>query len=259
VFSSSNNGSSWASVNAGLTYKYVLALAVSGGNIFAGTANGMFLSSNNGGSWASVNTGLPNSSIKALAVNGGNIFAGTATSGVFSSSNNGGSWAALNTGLPADSYVYAFAVSGGNIFAGIGNRVFSSSDNGGNWVDVSNGLQGYTVGALDINGGNILAGTFGGGVWMRPLSDITGIEEINRNDSPIVVYPNPARDRITIETPRLTKDDVISIYNNNGQLLMTKQVAKTNTEFDVSGLAKGIYIVKFTNSGNTSVTKFVKK
>ena len=37
VYLSSNNGSSWAAVNTGLTDNYVNALAISGSNIFAGT------------------------------------------------------------------------------------------------------------------------------------------------------------------------------------------------------------------------------
>jgi hypothetical protein len=89
-------------VNTGLpTNAVVSALAVSGGNIFAGTGSnsggnsGVYLSTNNGGNWSSVSSGLPvgsGSQVKALAINGSNIFAGTNGKGVYLSQNNGASW-----------------------------------------------------------------------------------------------------------------------------------------------------------------------
>jgi hypothetical protein len=54
---------------------YVNALAISGTNLFAGTLGGVFLSTNNGSTWTPVNTGLTDSAVLALAVSGTNIFA----------------------------------------------------------------------------------------------------------------------------------------------------------------------------------------
>ena len=114
-----------------MTHTYVLSLAVSGSNVFAGTGGGgVFLSTNNGTSWAAVNTGLTNTSATSFAVSGSNVFAGTFGGGVFLSTNNGTSWAAVNTGL-ANTLIRSLAASGSNIFAG----------------------------------------TDGSGVWSRPLSD----------------------------------------------------------------------------------------
>ena len=59
VYRSTNNGSSWTSINYGLTNLTVFALASSGTNIFAGTLyGGVFCSTNNGANWAA--TGLTN-------------------------------------------------------------------------------------------------------------------------------------------------------------------------------------------------------
>jgi ligand-binding sensor domain-containing protein len=57
--------------------------AVSGGNIFAGTDYGIFLSTDNGANWSSVNSGLIDTLIMALTVTGGDLFAGTAGAGVW--------------------------------------------------------------------------------------------------------------------------------------------------------------------------------
>jgi len=83
VFLSTNNGTSWTAVNTGLTNTDVFALAVSGTNLFAGTAGGVFLSTNNGTSWTVVNTGLTNTYVLAFAVSGTNLFAGTLGRGVW--------------------------------------------------------------------------------------------------------------------------------------------------------------------------------
>jgi hypothetical protein len=84
VFLSTNNGTSWAAVNTGMTNTNVYSLVVNGKNLYAGTDNGgVFLSSNNGKSWTPVNSGLPNTEVRVLAVNGGNLFAGTYGNGVW--------------------------------------------------------------------------------------------------------------------------------------------------------------------------------
>jgi hypothetical protein len=176
VFISTNNGTSWGAVNAGLprsfdtaAYPPVTALAVSpngagGTNLFAGTAsyfpnpaNGVYLSTNNGASWTA--TGLTNGYVNCLAVSpngvgGTNLFAGTggafgnpAANGVFLSTNNGASWTAVSTGLDS-SWVFAFAISpngasGTNLFAGTSYGVFLSTNNGTSWTPANAGLPDY--------------------------------------------------------------------------------------------------------------------
>jgi hypothetical protein len=148
-----------------LTDLSVSALAISGGNIFAGTGNGVFLSSNNGSNWTAVNTGLTSTDVQALAISGINIFAATYSGGVFLSSNNGTNWTAVNTGLPAPSSagIYSLAISGSDIFAGTeGYGVFRSSNNGSSWVATGLITTVAIVPALAISGNNIFAGTFRG-------------------------------------------------------------------------------------------------
>ncbi len=165
VFLSTDNGSSWMTVNIGLTNTNVRALAInSSGVIFAGTnGSGTFRSTDNGGSWTAVNTGLIHI-VLSLAINSsGHIFAGTLGRGVFRSMDNGSSWTAINTGL-TNNFVYALAINlSGDIFAGTGGGVFRSTDNGGNWTAVNTGLTNTSIRALVINSsGHIFAGTDGG-------------------------------------------------------------------------------------------------
>jgi hypothetical protein len=122
VYISTDNGTSWAAANKGLSFNAVNSLAVNGTNIFAGTYGDLYLSSNFGASWTAVNTGLTNKYVNTLTVSGTNIFAGT-DGGIFLSSNNGTNWTAVNTGL-TNPHVYSFAINSNKIFAG-GNQVYS--------------------------------------------------------------------------------------------------------------------------------------
>ncbi len=99
VFLSTDNGTSWITVNTGLNDTDVFALALSGTNLVAGTdRGGVFLSTNNGASWTAVNSGLTDSTVRALTFKGTNLFAGT-DSGIFLSTNSGASWVGVNSGL----------------------------------------------------------------------------------------------------------------------------------------------------------------
>jgi hypothetical protein len=171
VFLSSNNGASWTPRSTGLTSLRIRALAIIGSNIFAATyGEGVFHSTNNGVSWTAVNTGLINKEVWALTVIGSNIFAGTHGHGVFLSTNNGASWTQVNTGLVHNSstayYIYDFAVSGSNLFVGTYLGVFRSTNNGTSWTEANIGLTNMDVSALAVSGGNIYAGTGGGGVFL---------------------------------------------------------------------------------------------
>src|SRR5207244_8703993 len=83
IFLSTNNGTSWVSVNNGLTNVGIFSFVVVGTNLFVGTNGGLFLSTNNGTNWTSATSGLPNTGVWSLAVGGTNLFAGTNGGGVY--------------------------------------------------------------------------------------------------------------------------------------------------------------------------------
>jgi hypothetical protein len=141
---------------------YILSLAISGNNIFAGSDyNGLFLSTNNGKSWTQ--TALKDKKVYSLAISGNNIFAGCEyNQGVYLSTNNGNSW--TQTGLNVHD-VYSLAISGNNIVAGCSNNqgVYLSTNNGQNWTQT--GLNNKSVNSVAISGNNIFAGTENNGVY----------------------------------------------------------------------------------------------
>ena len=164
VYRSTDNGTSWTPVNSGLANAFVLSLAVSGTDLFAGTVYGagVFLSTDNGTSWTPVNSGLTNTYVLSFAVSGTNLFAGTFYgSGVFLSTNNGSSWTPVDSGL-TNTNILSLAASETNLFAGTGAGVFLSTDNGTLWTPVDSGLTNTNVYSFAASGTNLFAGTDGG-------------------------------------------------------------------------------------------------
>jgi len=72
------------------------------------------------------------------------------------------------------------------------------------------------------------------------------------------IYPNPASTIITIETP-ITPDNntFMTIFNINGQALLSRQINDPIINVDVSGLPQGIYFVKVSDDRTVMVWKFV--
>lgn len=173
VFVSSDSGLTWTAQNNGLTNtNNVIAMAVSGANVFAGLNSSLsdtfavFLSANNGASWAPTN--LMYNYLWSLAVKPGYVLAGT-WYGVSYTVNNGASWNSSVTGLPGNASVSSFAFAGTKIFCGVfssstgGTGVFASTNNMMSWGGFNTGLGSSTiVNALAVIGPDVFAGTTSG-------------------------------------------------------------------------------------------------
>jgi photosystem II stability/assembly factor-like uncharacterized protein len=141
IYLSTNNGTSWTSVNSGLPqYTGVNALLVSGTNLFAGTDSGLFVSTDNGTGWTMDSASLSHIPVTALAMSGTNLFAGT-LQGVFVSTDNGISW--IQSYNTPSSNVTRFAVTASSVFVTDSGFVFRSTNGGSSWTSVSKGLPQY--------------------------------------------------------------------------------------------------------------------
>jgi len=97
--------------------------------------------------------------------------------------------------------------------------------------------------------------------WLVQKNFITtGIEE-NNDPFSYCIYPNPSKDRITIEImeANLLKDLLVSIYDVQGHLLLAQQIKKEKTELNISKYKNGIYIMKLNSAKKTMVTKIIKE
>jgi WD40 repeat protein len=73
------------------------------------------------------------------------------------------------------------------------------------------------------------------------------------------VYPNPAMDKITVETPEAVKGTYLEIVNIESQQLITRQITKPKTQIDISTLLSGVYFVWVMGEKTVEVGKFIKQ
>jgi hypothetical protein len=163
VFLSTNNGTCWTQVVAGLPKTGLHALAAIGTHIFAGSSDGVFLSTNNGGNWTKVSD-CGNNQIYTLTVcpnevGGTNLFAGTSSGVVYLSTDSGTIWTRANTPfLDLSCMVHIDSI----FFAGTGSGVYTSTNRGISWTPANIGLTNSSVNALTVSGTNLFAGTADG-------------------------------------------------------------------------------------------------
>jgi hypothetical protein len=83
-----------------------------------------------------------------------------------------------------------------------------------------------------------------------------GIQEIFP-DSIIKIFPNPTNKSLTIEN--IPKQATIEFFNIQGQIILQQQLQQGTIDFDISRLAKGIYILRMCCNDKTEVIRVVKE
>jgi len=72
----------------------------------------------------------------------------------------------------------------------------------------------------------------------------TSISSINGNKSSITVFPNPADNFVSISIKDFNEDIIVSLFDITGRKLMEKSVLSSQTQFDVSRFANGVYFLE---------------
>ena len=73
----------------------------------------------------------------------------------------------------------------------------------------------------------------------------------------ISMYPNPASSRLTISAPKTINS--AAIYNILGKQVMSLEINKNSESIDVSNLATGMYLIKYSIDNAVGTAKFIKQ
>ena len=79
-----------------------------------------------------------------------------------------------------------------------------------------------------------------------------------RKNNTIVLYPNPADDKINLEISALAGIADLSIFNPLGQMLIEYQIKDKKTQIDISSLHSGVYFISFINGKKIEFEKIIK-
>lgn len=88
-----------------------------------------------------------------------------------------------------------------------------------------------------------------------------GINELHSALSNISVYPNPAKDKVTVYLGNISGSTTISVLNTIGQTVQSIRINKPSqtaeTTIDTDNLASGLYFIRVENAAGTAERKLV--
>lgn len=158
VFESTNSKIvGWRARPVGLKSGKITALAHSGKELYAGTADsGIYIFNGSAGNdryWNQINNGLTNLKIKSLiAIDAETLLAGTDGNGIFKTVNKGATWTQVSTTSLNNAVITGFAKSGNRIFViGLTQGVFTSDNKGDTWSDFNDANTLNIPGATSIS------------------------------------------------------------------------------------------------------------
>ena len=92
-------------------------------------------------------------------------------------------------------------------------------------------------------------------------SYFNGLESIRecKEESKILVHPNPTNDILRIETdPACLTSYSLAVYNTLAQIIFVEPTIPDQYELDLGDMADGIYILRFISRGNEIIKRVVK-
>jgi hypothetical protein len=96
-------------------------------------------------------------------------------------------------------------------------------------------------------------------IYHIPYCTITGLQNLRSTENDLMIYPNPATVKLTIDMLKPNACHTISIYNISGQLLIRQLTQQCKTIIDISGFNKGVYILKVSDTDTNIVKKIIKE
>ncbi len=234
IYVSEDGGISWeritgGGITQGITYAKFDNTDFSGNTIYVtyggySISNKLYKTTDKGATWINESDGLPNVSTECVMID-----------------DEGGS---------------------GGVYVGNEIGVYYKGDTMNSFVPYMNGLPNVIVTEMDIHYASkkITAVTYGRGVWEVDLL-ITGTESYTKSGGlEMLVWPNPAQGMVNIRMQGSRSDGNISIYDNTGMLISTRDFEQGQLESEISidlkdwGLTAGLYFIKL-KSGDQEISE----
>ncbi|MEQ8325060.1 MAG: T9SS type A sorting domain-containing protein [Vicingaceae bacterium] len=133
------------------------------------------------------------------------------------------------------------------------------------WVDCNNTFSSVVNGmnqqyAPESNGSYAVIVTQNGCTDTSSCIDVTWIGIDEQSMENVRVYPNPARDKLTVNFGELVSAATISLHNDIGQVVFEKEVGNASmTSIDMKSFAKGLYSLTIQINQKIHTQKVIKK
>ncbi|MBI3195078.1 MAG: T9SS type A sorting domain-containing protein [Ignavibacteriae bacterium] len=251
MFFSSDYGNTWAETDSGIENREIGYMYLHGNILFAQTDDGLYRTTNQGLLWNKLPDWPFNETATSIVAFENYFFAGTYESGVYVTTDNGETWIPVNNGL-TNFNIRSLAQSRTSLFVATGDGIFLSQDSGETWSPINEGLMVNDVTTLLCKNNYLFAGTNYNGVWRRPLSEITSVENNERVGLPNEFlleqnYPNPFNPVTVISYQLKVKSAVsLKVYDVLGREVATlvdeiQDAGFKSVTWDAMGVLSGVY------------------
>ncbi|HET7818475.1 MAG TPA: T9SS type A sorting domain-containing protein [Bacteroidia bacterium] len=235
----------------------------------------VFITSNGGTSWTNITAGLPDSlyftsvTVADNDVNTAWVTCSGFWSGikVFKTTNAGISWTNVSGNLPnipVNCIIHQNGSTNNTLFIGTDIGVYTIDDNLSSWQLFSTGLPNVIVCDLEIHYASktMYAATFGRGIWSYDLSSTVAVKEDLMKDAAIKINPSVNNGEFQLAISGINADQgIIDILDITGKKVFSESIHFSNgsyaKHFNID-LNYGLYFVKVSaDKGGSIVQRFI--
>ncbi len=262
VFYTMNRGDQWtrtASDPSSPSSLHVEQLLFNSNHLFMRSSSGsLFVYLDSITSWTRINGNyeFPPIYFYRIAASNTCLYA-SSNHGLVYSTDEGGSWNRDTSSIKPMSSLSSLVSTGSIFLAGTyEGKVFISEHVGQSWKDISDGLPKSYILSIAQDSADLYVGTFGCGIWKRPLTEIiTNVDDKRVSSNPVTFallqnYPNPFNPTTNFGF-RIADFGFASlkVYDVLGQVVATllnevKQPGEYYVQWDASNFPSGIYFYK---------------
>lgn len=273
IYKSTNAGSTWNMITSnqsgGVNYDNLTVAPSDNNYIYAAESSKLYITKDGGQNWT---TKTPNGNLYITGItvdptNPEKIWLSLnsySADAVYTSANAGTSFTNVTNNLTSMGF-NTILCAGNNrqgVYLGTEAGIFYTDTILNTWINYSNGIPNVGISELEINynQNKIYAATYGRGIWVADIYDISTYSEKTKLETEINISPNPVKDILTINlNGNSNKFDKIQILSIGGQLIKEIKINSGNETYSTSfkNLAFGVYYLRFSGSKEAVVKKVV--
>jgi hypothetical protein len=155
------------------------------------------------------------------------------------------------------------AITGATTFCLGALDTLADATTGGSWTCGTTGFISIGTGGVVTSvavGSDIVTYTLPGGCYTTMTVNVVSCPlgvAMERRDAGINVYPIPAYDELVLDAPDFVNTS-FTITNETGRLMLSDRTKGAKTTLNVSQWPAGVYFIKVTQEGASTIKKFLK-